>query len=411
MTNGGGLAASWDGDNSKSWSVCSYGTDTGTPSVAYSGIDWGSGNTKTITQMITIGSNDYGYSSDSETITINLEGSTDNFSSSVVDLGGGTGSFANVTSPMQFKLITPTSTTAYRYHRAKVVTSSGGCYFAQVQFFEDNTGAARGFTLGNGPSGYNDNSEDFVAWQWLAGGGAGSSNTAGSINTTTTTVNTISGCSISTYTGDGNSGATIGHGLGVVPKMILIKKTSVLTQWTVYNVGNTGAPETEFLVLDKINATSDYAGAWNDTAPTSTLITLGNDSVVNANTATYVAYAFAEIEGYSKISSYAGNGLALGATVYTGFKPAYIMIKKSSGTGGWVLYDSQRSPYNEIDDQLLANTTAAETTGSEEIDFLANGFKIRTADSDVNTANGLYVFAAFAEYPFGGEDVTPATAF
>jgi len=122
-------------------------------------------------------------------------------------------------------------------------------------------------------------------------------------------------------------------------------------------------------------------------------------------------YAFTSIEGFSRFSYYIGNGLADGAFVYTGFKPAYVMIRKTSSTGNWVIVDSQRSPYNEIDDQLLANTTAAETTGSEEIDFLSNGFKCRTADTDINASTAVYAYTAFAEYPFGGEDVTPATTF
>ena len=124
-----------------------------------------------------------------------------------------------------------------------------------------------------------------------------------------------------------------------------------------------------------------------------------------------VAYIFTDIEGFSKFGMYVGNGNAIGSIVLLGFKPAYVMIKKTSGTGSWVTYDNQRSPYNEIDDQLLADTTAAETTGSEEIDFTASGFRIRTADSDVNTDNGTYIYAAFAEHPFGGDGVTPATTF
>ena len=403
MTGYGGLSAGWDGDNDKSWNQCPQ-TGTGT---GYLGIDWGSGNTKTITQMITCGSNDYSYSNASETINIKLEGSTDNFSSSVVDLGGGTGDFTATNDP-DFKIITPTSTTAFRYHRAKVTTSSGGLYFAQVQLFEDNTGDTRGFSLGNGPAGYNDNSENFVAWQWLAGGGAGSSNEVGSINTTTTTVNTTAGISISTYTGNASAGATIGHGLGVKPSWIFIKNLETAEYWTVYNIHLSAE---KMLQLNTTGASSDTTLSFNDTEPTTTVITLGSDSSVNENTKSHVAYAFAEIEGFSKLGSYTGNGAADGPVVYTGFKPAYVMIKKTSGTGSWVIYDSQRSPYNEIDDQLLADTTAAETTGSEEIDFLSNGFKIRTADSDVNTSSGTYVYAAFAEYPFGGEDVTPATAF
>jgi hypothetical protein len=270
---------------------------------------------------------------------------------------------------------------------------------------------SNGFGLGSGANGYNDNTETFVAWQWKAGTGAGSSNIAGSINTTTTTVNTTAGISVGTYTGTG-SNATIGHGLGVVPEMIIVKERSDdVGSWHVYHGANTTAPETDYLLLDTTAATVDAATTWNDTAPTSTVFSIGTNDDVNGSTDTYVYYAFAEIEGFSKFSSYLGNGNTNGTVIYIGFKPSFVMIKKTSGTGSWVMYDSQRSPYNEIDDQLLANTTAAETTGSEEIDFLSNGFKIRTTDSDVNTSSGNYIFAAFAEYPFGGTDVTPATAF
>ena len=196
--------------------------------------------------------------------------------------------------------------------------------------------------------------------------------------------------------------------MGVKPSWIFIKNLETAEYWTVYNIHLSAE---KMLQLNTTGASSDTTLSFNDTEPTTTVITLGSDSSVNENTKSHVAYAFAEIEGFSKLGSYTGNGAADGPVVYTGFKPAYVMIKKTSGTGSWVIYDSQRSPYNEIDDQLLADTTAAETTGSEEIDFLSNGFKIRTADSDVNTSSGTYVYAAFAEYPFGGEDVTPATAF
>ena len=406
MTSQGGLAASWDGDNSKGYAACSGAVTTG-----YSGIDWGSGNTKTITQMITIGSNDYGYSSDTETITITIEGSTDNFSSSVVDLGGGTGSFANVTSPLQFKLITPTSTTAYRYHRAKVVTSSGGCYFAQVQFFEDNTGAARGFTLGNGPSGYNDNTETFGAWQWLAGGGAGSSNEAGTINTTTTTVNTTAGISIGTYTGTG-SAATIGHGLGVVPKMVIVKeRANDVGGWFVYHEGMVATdPEDYYLLLNHYDPSApvDDATVWNDTAPTSTVFSIGTHDDVNGSTDTFVYYAFADVEGFSLMGSYNGNSNAAGPLVYTGFKPSWILLRGVGRRDGFI-YDSQRSPYNEIDDGAFVNEAAAENT-TYKVDFLSNGFKIRST-GEFNTDGEITIFAAFAEYPFGGVDVTPSTTF
>jgi hypothetical protein len=265
-----------------------------------------------------------------------------------------------------------------------------------------------GFGLGTGAGGYNDDTENFVAWQWKAGGGAGSSNEDGTINTITTTVNTTAGISIGTYTGTGVA-ATIGHGLGKAPRFIIVRDTGVEQTWDVYHAGNTDAPETEYVHTDRNNATADGL-PWNDTLPTTTVFSIGSSTVFR-DTAVMVYYAFADIEGFSRFSNYTGNGLADGPYVYTGFKPAWVTIKKTTGTGNWVVYDNQRSPYNEIDDQLIINTTAAETTGSEELDFLANGFKIRTADSDVNTSDGNYIFAAFAEYPFGGSGVTPATAF
>jgi len=403
-TSAGGLAKAWDGDNIKGYSTCAAsGSSPGTI-----GIDWGSGETKSITQMIIVGSSDYGYSSPGRTINIKLEGSTDNFSSSVVDLGGGTGDFTDATA-YSFKLITPTDTTAYRYHRAYITSSVGSTNVAQVQFFESNTGDTRGFTLGNGPSGYNDNSENFVAWQWLAGGGAGSSNEEGSINTITTTVNTEAGISVSTYTGTG-ANATIGHGLTNAPNAVWGKRSSGTESWMCWFEGMAG---TDYFGFDAATASATSATVWNSTVPSSTLISLGSNASINGSSATNVIWCFESIEGFSSFFNYVGNGLASGPLVHTGFKPAWVMFKRSSGTNGdWIIYDNTRSPYNEIDDQLFADTTAAETTGSEEIDFTALGFQIRTADSDVNTSAANYVYAAFAEHPFGGgEDVTPATTF
>jgi hypothetical protein len=264
-----------------------------------------------------------------------------------------------------------------------------------------------GFGLGTGAGGFNDSTENFVAWQWLAGGGAGSSNEEGSINTTTTTVNTAAGISLSTFVGDNVAGATIGHGLGAVPEFIIGKPLTGGHNGTTYVV-NLG--EDYGVYLDLPNAPYNGLTYWNDTAPTSSLITFGT-SAMNLVGVTTIVYAFAPIEGFSKFGGYTGNGNADGTYTYTGFKPAFVMIKKTSGIGSWVMYDSQRSPYNEIDDQLVADAATAETTGSEELDFLSNGFKIRTTDSDVNTSAGTYFFAAFAEYPFGGDGVTPSTAF
>ena len=214
-----------------------------------------------------------------------------------------------------------------------------------------------------------------------------------------------------TWTGSGTAGHKVTHGLGSVPKLIIMKRRDSTDSWPVYHHKNTAAPETDYLHLNESIATVDSVDRWNDTAPTSTLITLGDAGAGNADGGTYVGYCWDEVQGYSKFGGYLGNGDADGPFVYTGFKPAFVIIKAAQATGDWVIYDSQRSPYNEIDDQLLVNEATAETTGSEEIDFLSNGFKIRTDDGNVNTSAGSYVYLAFAEYPFGGDGATPSTTF
>ena len=275
---------------------------------------------------------------------------------------------------------------------------------------------ADGFGLGTGAGGYNDNLENFVAWQWLAGGGAGSSNEDGSTNTITTTVNDTAKISLGTYTGTGypnTATATIGHGLGVVPQLVIVKNTDSTQNWMVYAEGTKDVtdPETDYLMLNFTTAATDHQDVWNDTAPTTTVFSIGKDATTNENADVFLAYCFASVEGFSSIGSYRGTSTVNGPMVYTGFKPAFVMIKNTTSSGPWFMYDNQRSPYNEIDDQLQANDTAAETTGSEEVDFLASGFKVRTNDSDINYGAYYYIYAVFAEYPFGGEDVTPATTF
>ena len=263
-----------------------------------------------------------------------------------------------------------------------------------------------GFTVDGSDSDTNSNGHKFVAWQWKANGGTTASNTAGDI-TTTVQANTTAGFSIFTYTGTGTDGDTIGHGLGAVPNWIWIKARSIANDQTIYHSANTSAPETEFLAMQGTDATSDSSTRWSDTAPTSTLITLGNNAGVNGNTYTYVGYAFAEKQGYSKFGKYTGNNDADGTFVYTGFKPAWLMVKRVSDTQGWLIWDSKRASVNPASAPLTANETSSEDT--PDVDLLSNGFKLRTADTS-NNAVSTYIYMAFAENPFVSSKGVPTTA-
>ena len=261
-----------------------------------------------------------------------------------------------------------------------------------------------GFTLGNNNN-INYNGNNHVAWCWKAGNSQGSSNTDGSINTTYTSVNTTAGFSISKYTGTG-SNATIGHGLGAVPKMILVKRTNTTGNWTMYH-NSIGA--TKYIYLNQTAVEATAAGIWNNTAPTSSVFSVGTDGEVNASGSTYIAYAFAEKVGYSKFGLYEGNGNTQGAFVHTGFKPAFVILKGKGNTSNWGMHDGVRDIDNPISKGLIANTSAAEDT-STFMDFLSNGFQLRSTSTNRNASGQGYIYWAFAERPFVATNDVPTTA-
>jgi hypothetical protein len=257
-----------------------------------------------------------------------------------------------------------------------------------------------GFTVGTNSDGGNYTNVSgftYVAWNWKANG-TGSSNTSGSI-TSTVSANTTSGFSVVTYTGTG-ANATVGHGLGVAPAMMIVKgRSPASSNWTVYHqsIGNTGA-----LILNTTQTTYTSSTVWNNTSPTSSVFTVSTDGGVNQSSSTYVAYCFAEISGYSAFGKYTGNGSADGPFVYTGFRPAFVLIKSSTFAGGssWRLWDSKRSTYNVVNSVLFPNLSNAEvSTADYAIDFLSNGFKIRSADAGENNGTDTFIYAAFAETP------------
>ena len=266
-----------------------------------------------------------------------------------------------------------------------------------------------GFTVSD-DDGIGANTATYVAWQWKANGGTTTSfNESGNNPGGTIQTNTTAGFSIITTTGTGATG-TIAHGLGAVPHWWISKQRSNAENWAVYHVSNTSAPETEILSLNTTDGTADNANAYNDTAPTSTNLTVHTKNEVNTDGRTYVHYVFAPIQGYSKFGSYTGNGNADGPFVYTGFKPAWLIIKRTSSSGDWLLWDNKRDTSNVTDAVLKPNSNAAENTGYWYIDFLSNGFKIRATDAEINQSGGTLIYMAFAEHPFVSSKGVPVTA-
>ena len=254
---------------------------------------------------------------------------------------------------------------------------------------------------------FNKNSGTMASWNWKAGGGQGSSNTDGSINTTYTSVNTTAGFSISSYTGTG-SNATVGHGLGVAPKMIMIKNLSASAK--SWQVGHEGIGWGNGIYLNLTDGQASDSGAFNSTAPTSSVFSVGTSSLVNDSGNSYVAYCFAEKTGYSKFGSYTGNGNADGSFIYCGFKPAFVFVKRKDGTDNWFINDNKRNPFNEAENPLRPNLTSEEYSGTGYgIDMLSNGFKVRTADAGFNASGGNYIFMAIGQSLVGSNNV-PCTA-
>ena len=257
-----------------------------------------------------------------------------------------------------------------------------------------------GFTLGTW-IGSTKTNDSYVAWNWKAGGSA-VSNTNGSI-TSIVSANPSAGFSIVSYTGNQTSGATVGHGLSQPAEMLILKnRDSASFSWPVYHAKNTSAPATDYLYLNETQATSDQIKFWNDTAPTSTVFSLGDSSTPNANGAAYIAYAFHSVDGYSKVGSFIGNGSeTAGPFVYCGFKPKFVLVRRATDVGSWFLFDTERSPYNVMNAKLSAeNSGAEESDTSWNIDFLSNGFKLRSPHVYMNSGSNTHVFLAFAESPF-----------
>jgi hypothetical protein len=270
-----------------------------------------------------------------------------------------------------------------------------------------------GFSLSS-QAAVNNGSNTFVSWNWL-GGGTGVSNTDGNI-TSTVSANTTSGFSIVTYTGNSSSSATVGHGLGVAPAMILNKcrtGANAAQGFFIYHKG-LSANNSMLFNTNAQAGTGSYSSGILSTSPTTDTFgfTAGSGGVINVNesSSTYVSYCFAEKKGFSKFGSYTGNGNADGTFIYTGFKPAYVLTKRIDGSENWVIQDNKQSPFNPTYDFLLADSDGVPTAGGTRIDLLSNGFKVRTTSVYSNASGGTYIYMAFAENPLVGTNGVPATA-
>jgi hypothetical protein len=257
-----------------------------------------------------------------------------------------------------------------------------------------------GFSVGS-YSEANTSGNSFVSWNWRGSDSSAVSNTSGSI-TSTVSANTTSGFSIVSYTGTGAT-ATVGHGLSQTPEMIIVKlRSGSGTDWITWGSILGGTVGSEFIKLNTTGAkTTGLNSSWfNNTAPTSTVFTVGTQSDLNGSGGTYIAYCFAEVKGFSKFGSYTGNGSTDGTFVYTGFKPAFVLLKQSTSTTQWFMLDNKRNTYNVVNDRLRTDTSDSGSTSLDFMDFTSNGFKMRGTYNGYNVSGGTYIYMAFAENPF-----------
>jgi len=336
--------------------------------------------------------------------------------------GSGSGTSAHTldgTTDMQPDLVwikTRSNTSSHQMHSA--LTAEAYHYVkpdATTTLTTSNTAAltsfnSDGFTLGSDGV-INENGYTYVAWCWKANG-SGSANTDGNTNTTKTSANTTAGFSMITYDGDG-AAATLGHGLGdKKPKFIIQKNLSDTENWQVQH-GSKGA--TYWATLNTTNQFDTNSARWNDTEPTTSLITIGSDSSVSQSGENMFMLAWAEVQGYSSFGSFVGNGETgnAGNVIMTGFRPALVIIKKSSASGSWLIFDSKRASTGNVPEGSTGvNSYLEHTTGTEQGDnpiiFLSNGFQCR--DSLTQASGATYIYAAWAEQPFVNSNGVPCNA-
>jgi phage terminase large subunit-like protein len=266
-----------------------------------------------------------------------------------------------------------------------------------------NSFNSNGFTLGNdsGTDEVNKSGTTFVSWNWKAGTSvSGTTTGAGTNKSYTGSVNTTSGISIIRYQGNGTNGHTIPHHLGVTPTVMMVKRLTTSSNWSNYQSDFWVSGGNQYIDLNRSAAAAADSVMWYNTQPTSSVFTVGTNERTNYNNDYFINYLFTPIQGYSKFSSYVGNGNADGTFVYTGFKPAFVMVKRTDGADQWSMSDNKRNGFNPQTPPLYADSSEAENASFYPFDFLSNGFKARSSSSSINTSGGTYIYMAFAENPF-----------
>ena len=333
-------------------------------------------------------------------------------------LFSGTGSAQSITGVgfrPDWVWIKPRDNGSWSHNLTDSVRGAGYGIFADLTGAEYNYGTGTngsvrtfdsdGFSVGSATQ-VNNNSSNIVSWNWLAANGT-ASNSNGS-TTSTVSANTTAGFSIVSWTGTG-SATTLGHGLGATPQVVLVKNRSEVYGWQMYHIGY-GA-NNKYLSINSTDALATDAASWNNTAPTSSVFSVGASDANNKSSNNIIAYCFAEKKGYSKFSTYTGNGSTNGPFIYCGFKPAWGIFKRTNSTGNWIMMDNKRSPFNEMQKNLFTNTDAAEdsSTSYNDFDFVSNGIKIREDNNDINADGSTYIYMAFAENPIVGSNNIPTT--
>ena len=263
-----------------------------------------------------------------------------------------------------------------------------------------------GFTVGTDGS-YNTSSATYTSWNWKAGTTSGIvTNASTDITPSAYSFNQTAGFNVFKFTGAGNSGDTVAHGLGAIPEFIIIKVTGTTHGWITYH-GALGG--TKNLNLETSNGAATAISRWNNTNPDSVNITLGNSNNVNGASTDYICYAFSGKQGYSKFGEYTGNGNAAGPFVYTGFRPAFLMCKRTDDASEWSMFDNKRNTFNVVNHHVYADLPNAEGD-DDDLDFTANGFKFRRDAGNTNGSGATYIYAAFAEAPFVNSNGVPCNA-